>query len=689
MFNNNQYIPIKNNGNIINIFQIQFIIVSIFLLLIFKLFIPQIDFFLFHFINDLLVVFVTLTLILNFSKIFKRWSLKPIPILISLIIANALSILIFNLSDSFFNLINFNEEKLISSSNYFYEIILFGYVLTLLVISVYIFIVYRHFFFLSQTKNLKTYFNTFVIFIFLSGITQFLDEYDNLKFINITFTVVAIIIIIFNSNKTAWIAFLNKKQKQNLMFISILLLILFGINIGSITSDNFYAKSVEHFSPFIKQFTFLMDICGVIYFLNLLFTTIFHLPTAEAIDRKTKEISSLQYFSKLINQVLDYDDLLNTIKELSLQIVNADISWLLLNENEKNILYTQNIGYLSAEKISEHFLKNINSLDNNVITVLGTKINNAISIEEKINQIVCVPLKSHNKNNGYLFIARKNELPFDDEDKKSIETFAYYASIAIENSKLMRESIEKERMKKELEMARDMQQQLLPASIPQFSSFDISAMFIPANEVGGDYYDIIKMDDGKFYLAIGDVSGKGVSAALLMANLQAFLKSICKQNIPLEDATNLLNQLVSENVYEGKFITFFWGIFDNNERTIEFVNAGHNPPLLINNEFKKYLSTDGMLLGVQPNLYRKEKLLLQKGDLLIFYTDGVTEAKNINDEEFSCERLEKLIMKEKNSVNYFMKTSDEILFAIKSELEAFTKGQSQSDDITCVVIKVN
>jgi len=600
-----------------------------------------------------------------------------------------LSILIFNLSDSFFNLINFNEEKLISSSNYFYEIILFGYVLTLLVISVYIFIVYRHFFFLSQTKNLKTYFNTFVIFIFLSGITQFLDEYDNLKFINITFTVVAIIIIIFNSNKTAWIAFLNKKQKQNLMFISILLLILFGINIGSITSDNFYAKSVEHFSPFIKQFTFLMDICGVIYFLNLLFTTIFHLPTAEAIDRKTKEISSLQYFSKLINQVLDYDDLLNTIKELSLQIVNADISWLLLNENEKNILYTQNIGYLSAEKISEHFLKNINSLDNNVITVLGTKINNAISIEEKINQIVCVPLKSHNKNNGYLFIARKNELPFDDEDKKSIETFAYYASIAIENSKLMRESIEKERMKKELEMARDMQQQLLPASIPQFSSFDISAMFIPANEVGGDYYDIIKMDDGKFYLAIGDVSGKGVSAALLMANLQAFLKSICKQNIPLEDATNLLNQLVSENVYEGKFITFFWGIFDNNERTIEFVNAGHNPPLLINNEFKKYLSTDGMLLGVQPNLYRKEKLLLQKGDLLIFYTDGVTEAKNINDEEFSCERLEKLIMKEKNSVNYFMKTSDEILFAIKSELEAFTKGQSQSDDITCVVIKVN
>lgn len=689
MFNHNQHITIKNNGNNINVFPVQFLIISIFLLLIFKLFIPQIDFILFQLINELLVLFVTITLIFNFTKIFSRWSLKPIPILISLIIANAISILIFNLSDSFFILINFNEEKLISSSNYFYEIILFGYVLTLLVISVYTFIVYRHFFFLSQTKNLKIYFNSFIIFISLSSLTQFLDKYDNLKFINITFTVVAIIIIIFNSNKTAWIAFLNKKQKQNLMFISILLLILFGVNIGSITSDNFYAKSIEHFSPFIKQFTFLMDICGIIYFLNLLFTTIFHLPTAEAIDRKTKEISSLQYFSKLINQVLDYDDLLNTIKELSLQIVNADISWLLLNENEKSILYTQNISYLSAEKISEHFLKNINSLDNNVITVLGTKINNSISIEEKINQIVCVPLKSHNKSNGYLFIARKNELLFDDEDKKSIETFAYYSSIAIENSKLMRESIEKERMKKELEMARDMQQQLLPASIPQFSSFDISAMFIPANEVGGDYYDIIKIDDNKFYLAIGDVSGKGVSAALLMANLQAFLKSICKQNIPLEDATNLLNQLVSENVYEGKFITFFWGIFDNNERTIEFVNAGHNPPLLINNEFKKYLSTDGMLLGVQPTLYRKEKLLLQKGDLLVFYTDGVTEAKNINDEEFSCERLEKLIMKEKKSVNYFMKTSDEILATIKSELETFTTGQSQSDDITCVVIKVN
>lgn len=252
----------------------------------------------------------------------------------------------------------------------------------------------------------------------------------------------------------------------------------------------------------------------------------------------------------------------------------------------------------------------------------------------------------------------------------------------------MRESIEKERMKKELEMARDMQQQLLPASIPQFSSFDISAMFIPANEVGGDYYDIIKMDDNKFYLAIGDVSGKGVSAALLMANLQAFLKSICKQNIKLEDATNLLNQLVSENVYEGKFITFFWGIFDNNEKTIEYVNAGHNPPILINDEIKKYLSTDGMLLGVQPTLYRKEKLLLQKGDLLVFYTDGVTEAKNINEEEFSSQRLEKFLFEERNSINYSMKTSNDILFSIKSEIEKFTRGQSQSDDITCVVVKV-
>ncbi len=678
----------KSNISFINNFQIQFLIISISLLLIFKLFVPTINFIPFLLLNELIVLIVTLSIVLNFTKIFNQWELKPIPLLISLIIANSISILIFNLSDSFFNLINFNEEKLLSSNNYFYEIILFCYVLTLLVISAYIFIVFRHFFFLRQSKNVKVYFNSLVIFTFLSSVTQFLNKYDNLKFVNLTFTVVVIILIIFNSNKTAWIAFLNKKQKRNLLFISILLIILFSVNIGSITSDNFYAKSVENFSPFIRQFTFLIDIYGIIYFVVLFFTALFHLPTAEAIDRKTQEISSLQYFSKLINQILDYDDLLKTIKELSLQVVNAEASWLVLNRKDKNILYTQNISFLSAEKISEHFLKNLNSMNDSIITILGTKLNNLISIEEKYNQIVCVPLKSHNKINGYLFIARKSELLFDDEDRKSIETFAYYSSIAIENSQLLRESIEKERLKKELEMARDMQQQLLPSTIPQFSNFDISAMFIPANEVGGDYYDIIRIDANRFYLAIGDVSGKGVSAALLMANLQAFLKSICKQNIQLEDATKLLNELVSENTYDGKFITFFWGIFDNNDRTIEFVNAGHNPPILVNEKSIQYLSTDGMLLGVEPTIYRKEKLQLQKGDILVFYTDGVTEARNINEEEFSCKRLEELLLEEKNSINNIMKTSDEILQSIKNEIEKFTKDQSQSDDITGVVIKV-
>ena len=240
-------------------------------------------------------------------------------------------------------------------------------------------------------------------------------------------------------------------------------------------------------------------------------------------------------------------------------------------------------------------------------------------------------------------------------------------------------------VKSELEKIREqIQNNLLPRKTPSFSHFDISAANISSRQVGGDYYDIIPLDNNNFCIVIADVVGKGVPAALLMANLQAFLKVICKQGMQLHEATELINDLVSENITDGKFITFFWALLNDEGMSINYVNAGHNPPLLIRNDEIRKLNKGGMILGVMKTIspYDSELIYLQKDDVIVLFTDGISEARNINDEEFSDERLEKLILQLSN------KSAKEILSSIQKEVKNFAYGTVQSDDITLMVLKV-
>jgi sigma-B regulation protein RsbU (phosphoserine phosphatase) len=212
----------------------------------------------------------------------------------------------------------------------------------------------------------------------------------------------------------------------------------------------------------------------------------------------------------------------------------------------------------------------------------------------------------------------------------------------------------------------------------------MAVLNLTSQQVGGDYYDVIKLDDKTFCVAIADVSGKGVPAALLMANLQAFLKTTCRHGMLLEEATALINDLISENTSDGKFITFFWSILDNEKLTLNYVNAGHNPPLLIRDGKIHKLDKGGIILGVMKTFvpYISEVVQLKKDDVVILFTDGITEAKNVEDEEFSDEKLEAL------ALTYSRESANEILEKIKQEVQEFAKGTTQSDDITIVVIKV-
>ena len=331
----------------------------------------------------------------------------------------------------------------------------------------------------------------------------------------------------------------------------------------------------------------------------------------------------------------------------------------------------------------------------NTLNKYSTKrITNSISKKEietdyvdlkKFGIELIVPMELQGETKGLILLGKRaSDSEYSEADIEYIYSVGSLAIVSIENQRLFKEALEKQKLEEDLEIARDIQRNLLPHKIPQFSNFDVVANTVFSKQVGGDYYDVITLDKNNFCIAIADVSGKGVSAALMMANLQAFLKTICKQGMKIDEATGLINDLISENTTEGKFITFFWAIVENDSKQVLYVNAGHNPPLLIRKGKIIKLDKGGIILGVMKTMipYLSERLQLEKDDVIVLFTDGVSEAMNQSGEEFSDERLEKL------SISLIEKPAEEISVTIQNEVSKFAYGTVQSDDITLMVIKV-
>ncbi|GMU96625.1 MAG: SpoIIE family protein phosphatase [Ignavibacterium album] len=296
-----------------------------------------------------------------------------------------------------------------------------------------------------------------------------------------------------------------------------------------------------------------------------------------------------------------------------------------------------------------------------------------------------VPMQIQGRVKGLILLGKRvNNLEYSDYDIEFIYSVGSLAIISLENRRLFKEALEKQKLEEELEFAREIQQNLLPSQIPETNNFDIAAVNLPSKQVGGDYFDIIKVDEGKYIIAIADVSGKGIPASLLMANMQAFLQVISKQKIDIATATGLINDLITQNTSDGRFITFFWALLDDNERKLTYVNAGHNPPILVRNNKINRLSEGGIILGVMKTImsYNSNSIQLESGDKIIMFTDGVSEAMNPYSEEFSENRLEQLAL----STNSF--TACDTLNRIKKEIEDFAQGAPQSDDLTMMIIRV-
>jgi len=314
------------------------------------------------------------------------------------------------------------------------------------------------------------------------------------------------------------------------------------------------------------------------------------------------------------------------------------------------------------------------------------KFVNKSQLSEKFGSIAISPLKSHNEIKGYLIAARKNELLFYDEDKTAINTFSDYASVAIENSLLLEQSIEKERLEKELDVAREIQKKILPAKDPEFENLSVTSVFIPAFEVGGDYYDYFQISENKFGFIIADVSGKGISAAFIMAEVKGIFNSLSRMIESPKDILIKANEILQQTLNKKNFVSALYGIIDFDKEVIRFARAGHCPALLVRGNAVKTFKPSGIGLGLTNiGLFSKHleeiKIDLKQNDTLVFYTDGITEAKNKALEDFGELRFAEILIK--NSDESVNKIANEVI----KNVTLFSRNHIQYDDITLVILK--
>jgi serine phosphatase RsbU (regulator of sigma subunit) len=304
--------------------------------------------------------------------------------------------------------------------------------------------------------------------------------------------------------------------------------------------------------------------------------------------------------------------------------------------------------------------------------------------EEDHVSLLCAPLKTEKSMLGVLLLVRGYDESFSAGELKLLNTVALQAAPAVEIARLYQVAVEKARMERDLHTARQVQASLIPAHMPQIPGWQFAADWRPALEVAGDYYDVMCEADGRLSLVIADVADKGMAASLLMVFARSILRASTDRSRPPAEDIERSNRLLSVEMPMGLFITMFYARLDPLSGQLTYVNAGHNPPLLYRPASGEMtaLTGTGMALGLDDDArYRQRTVQIEPGDILLLYTDGVTEAFDAGQEQFGMERLEELLRQNGQS------SPAELVSNLEAAVDAFTGGGHPSDDITLLIVK--
>jgi sigma-B regulation protein RsbU (phosphoserine phosphatase) len=413
-------------------------------------------------------------------------------------------------------------------------------------------------------------------------------------------------------------------------------------------------------------------------------------------EKTIQQLSLLFEATRLLNSTLDLAELLELILKIAREEVGADRGSVFLVDREHQEIWSIVATGVERQEIRLPLGKGISG----TVAATGEPINvaDAYSLPMfdptfdkrfgyRTQALLCMPIR-HKDGNIVGVIQLLNKRlggVFTAEDQEFLEKLSGHMAMALENARLHKTAIEKQRMERELEMARGIQRSLLPDEPPVVPGYELAVCNEPCYEVGGDYYDFLSLGPQSLLLVVADVEGKGVSSALVMSNLQATLRALITHLHSLEVLALSLNEMIYNDTKSKKFLSVFLGLLDTRRGGLHYINAGHVPPVLVSGATGEYqlLEAGGTVVGLFPDSeYARGSCRLQPGDILVCCTDGITEPCNTEEEEYGTERLAECVARHRHQ------TANQIVEAVLEELGEFSRGGVHVDDKVLMVLKV-
>lgn len=436
--------------------------------------------------------------------------------------------------------------------------------------------------------------------------------------------------------------------------------------------------------------------------------------------QRIAELTALFNISQMMTGTRGLQQILDRITHGAAEALHVKACSLRLLDEQRDELVIKSVFNLSDEYLHKgQVLVRNSKIDRLVLSGQTVYIPNmatdprvtypAESAREKIISSLCVRMEYKNKPIGVLRLYTSEPHEFNEVEVRILKSIASQAAVAIENARLQEETLEKDRLERQVQIAAEVQRRMLPAQPPQIPGFDIAALYVPCFELGGDFYDFIKLGETSLGITAADVVGKGLPASLLMATVRAALRAHARDIYDLDEIMRRVNRSMSEDLRSNEFVTLWYGTLNFQSRQLTYCNAGHEPAMLlrplkpgapgtgggaltgdhsggagrIENWAYTELARGGMVLGVDADQpYSKQVVQLEKGDILWIYTDGVPDAMNYNGEKFGKERMRQAL------VRYAKEPAEQICRQMLWETRRFAGLNRRTDDTTIVVVKV-
>jgi serine phosphatase RsbU (regulator of sigma subunit) len=419
-------------------------------------------------------------------------------------------------------------------------------------------------------------------------------------------------------------------------------------------------------------------------------------PEESVVARVAREGDLLALISKVGITLLSSSTLEQTLEQivsLVFEAVPADRCLLMMRDDANQELRVavarlrDRVGEVGEIRVSRNVMDEVVIKGKSVLTSDAQhdpRFASGTVVLQGVRSVLAVPLGVSEKVFGIIYADSPiAEGRFTEDHLKVLTTLASVAAIRVENARLVEARFQQERLERELQLAMEIQQRFQPTAPPIVPGYEFQGISFPCYEIGGDYYDFIKRDDGRLVIALGDVSGKGTAAALLMSSLHAAIHAQTGSHDSLVETISAVNRYLADNIPPNRFVTLFYAELDPESGALSFLNAGHNPPLIVHAAGTvEQLASGGLPLGIKADAdYREGRTTMQMGDVLCIYSDGVTEAASPNGEEFGPTRLYEVVSRNVDA------SAAGIRDRIESALTKFSQGTQAADDITLVIVK--